>query len=624
MIQLTSDCMEKIFENLEYEDIHSCLLVNRTLCKYSVPILWRTIWNYNTLIASLPNESKNILNKNEINFINPNSIPPLFNYTEFIKSLSIDEIDKKIERLLKHHKSPNINYNKYIVTREIFKMCMNKIYSLRELSFPHLVRYIPFTTYPGATECLRYLSELSCSSNIYSEFFYQLSQICHKIQSLNITFNNVISNGLIQLITVQKNLKYLTFEGFDNLEVVIPLLKKHSNNFLELNLYGHLPIPLSFIADYVNLRELVLSFDRHCGFENFENLQDVSLPRLQILKFSYGGSNQDYLIKFLERNGMNLEEFTVDGTNHDSLNLAVAKFCPNLRSLFTIFLKDEIETLKIIFNNCQQLECIRVWCGGKYLPEDVLLKVVTSHSPKYFYELKMNYECKGNRLFINWKYQNKEQEKNKIFSHLEQQDEHERLNVWLNQEWWIRKRNDRLSLLKNRTENERSIGRSRNEIERSDELIIGQSIERLNERLKERSVGWTGRSIGPIRRNEWLNVRRSSELPGRSINIERRNELNERLIGWTDRSMGQNTNELSNEPTFRDENDKAKEGLESFFISWTNRVPKKSFSLTFISQSCSITTKLEVKKSIVEVIEKYKELGVVKKFEVVDFYDFEL
>ncbi|CAG8576230.1 12452_t:CDS:1 [Funneliformis mosseae] len=492
-------------------------------------------------------------------------------------------------------------------------MCMNQIYSLRELAFPHLVRYIPFTTYPGATDCLRNLSELSCSSNIYSEFFYQLSHICHEIQSLNITFNNVISNGLIQLITVQKNLKYLTFEGFDDLEMVIPLLTKHSTNLMELNLYGHLPIPLSFIADYTNLRELVLSFDRHYGFENFEILQDVSLPRLQILKFSYGGSNQDYLIKFLEWNGKNLEEFTVDGINNDSINLAVAKFCPNLKSLFTVFLKNEIETLKIIFNTCQQLECIRVWCGGEYLPEDVLLKVVANHSPPKFHELKMNYECKGKRLFINWKYQNKDQ-KNKILPYYEQEDEHEQLNEWLNQEWWIRKRTERLSLLKNRNENERSM--DRNEIVRSDELIsrsigLNRRNERFNERLNERRFGdWTDRSISIERRNDLLNE-----------------QFNERLVEWTDRSVGQNTNEWSNEPTLRDENDKKlnpKEELESFFTNWTNRVPKKSFSLIFISQNCSITTKLEVKKGSVEVIEKYKELGVIKKFEIIDFYDFEL
>ena len=51
------------------------------------------------------------------------------------------------------------------------------------------------------------LTELNCSSDIYSEFFYQISQICHNIQSLTISFENVISNGLKDLISLQNNLK---------------------------------------------------------------------------------------------------------------------------------------------------------------------------------------------------------------------------------------------------------------------------------------------------------------------------------------------------------------------------------------------------------------------------------
>ncbi|CAG8468357.1 11602_t:CDS:2 [Funneliformis caledonium] len=126
-----------------------------------------------------------------------------------------------------------------------------------------------------------------------------------------------------------------------------------------------------------------------------------------------------------------------------------------------------------------------------------------------------------------------------------------------------------LTVLKDRNENERSMGR--NEIVRYDEWIsrsigLNRRNERLNERLNEQSVEWTGRLI-----------------------------FNERLLEWTDRSVGQNTNEWLNEPTLRDENDKKlnpKEELESFFTNWTNRVPKKSFSLIFISQNCSITTKV--------------------------------
>ena len=39
---------------------------------------------------------------------------------------------------------------------------------------------LPFTTYPG-TMGLRNLSELKCNSSVDSEFYHQMSQICHRL-----------------------------------------------------------------------------------------------------------------------------------------------------------------------------------------------------------------------------------------------------------------------------------------------------------------------------------------------------------------------------------------------------------------------------------------------------------
>src|SRR5947199_8616860 len=95
---LLDDCLNEVFENLEDDKItlHSCLLVSRIWCKISVRILWRDIWNFkysnrqsevasailSTLISCLPNESKELLQKNEI-FISILLKPPLFTYAAF-------------------------------------------------------------------------------------------------------------------------------------------------------------------------------------------------------------------------------------------------------------------------------------------------------------------------------------------------------------------------------------------------------------------------------------------------------------------------------------------------------------------------------------------------------------
>ena len=52
---------------------------------------------------------------------------------------------------------------------------------------------------------------------------------------------------------------------------------------------------------------------------------------------------------------------------------------------------DEVETLKAILKNCQQLERIKVRCGDYCLSESKLLEVVANHSPETFHELKMNW-----------------------------------------------------------------------------------------------------------------------------------------------------------------------------------------------------------------------------------------
>src|SRR6266542_4888605 len=310
--QLPTDCLNEIFEYLEEYKIslRSCLLVNCLWCEVAVRILWRNIWNFqyslhynpyrthvplailSTLIACLPNESKNLLNKNGILIQTPTSKTPLLNYISFIQILSIRRIDQIIEDALKYqpiNTLQSLNYNKYLVSQELFKTFMNQISSLKTLDYDLFisnVQNIPFTYFPGAKDCLTDLSLFICNSDIYSEFFYQLSQICHNIQSLSISFNRIISDGLTDLISAQQNLKYL-------------------------NIYN----------------------------SNCECLSKIFVPS----KLS------NNLIKFLENNGKNLKVFHLHlNPCSSSTNLAIAKFCPNLKSLSTRFKNNDVEVLETI------------------------------------------------------------------------------------------------------------------------------------------------------------------------------------------------------------------------------------------------------------------------------------
>ncbi len=304
------------------------------------------------------------------------------------------------------------DYNKYLVSQELLKAFMKQISSLKLLDYVKTVPKIPFTYFPGAKNCLTDLSTFNCDSDIYSEFFFQLSQLCHNIQSLTIKFVNQVSNGLKELISSQNNLKYLTLSAYEDEDWgnVIPALKRHHNTLISLRIYCDTEdMPLSFIALFVNLQELVISnFYGEISFKEFNELQHVAFSRLRIFKIPYESPGAEILMRFLENNGKTLNELNIDGINK-SLKSSVAQFCPNLKKLSIILENDEMNILKTIFNNCQHLESIKIWCGDEFLDEKEMLEVVAKYSPQNFHELKVFNESPSELLskdlesfLINW------------------------------------------------------------------------------------------------------------------------------------------------------------------------------------------------------------------------------
>ncbi|GBB92250.1 hypothetical protein RclHR1_01990022 [Rhizophagus clarus] len=428
-LQLPIDCLDEIFEYLEedYITLHSCLLVNRLWCEITVRILWRNVWNLKysighnsyrthvplaiigTLIACLPDESKDLLNKNGI-FISTLTSKPLFNYASFTRVLSINEFNEMIQHVLKNQSSItslSLDYNKHLLEQEIIKMFMNQIPSLKKLCYHQ--NNLHFTYFPGARDCLTKLSELYCGSDVDSHFFYQLSQICSNLQSLIIEFRNPISFGLSDFIFVQKNLKYLKLLSYK-------MMGRRTGLALQSlsNLFNPLINKLKLIGEddrmktfFTSLRQLDLSFIRKISFEV---LQNINFPNLQILKIRMIQPNDDLLIKFFENNGKNLKELYMDNI-HNSLGLSISKFCPNLRKISSILTNDDLLTLKNIFINCQYLESIEICYDflSNQSSEKKILEIILKHSQKYFYELKL-YHYSSNlvsedleNFFLNWK-----------------------------------------------------------------------------------------------------------------------------------------------------------------------------------------------------------------------------
>ncbi|RIA86052.1 hypothetical protein C1645_829880 [Glomus cerebriforme] len=149
---------------------------------------------------------------------------------------------------------------------------------------------------------------------------------------------------------------------------------------------------LSLITNFTNLQELELLFYFN---EDFKKLQYAIFPQLRILKIKNFSSEYEILVKFLENNGKNLKELFINndyGYSNISLNLAIAKFCPNLRKLSVEFKSCELETFNLFFKNCQYLESIKIWCGGQYSNEKEALDVIVKYSNINTYEIIL-YHC---------------------------------------------------------------------------------------------------------------------------------------------------------------------------------------------------------------------------------------
>ncbi len=224
--QLTVDCLNDIIECLDEDKIslRSCLLVNRLWYTVAVRILWRNVWNIqyfenpnqnhvplsiiSTIIACLPNESKNLLSINGISIPTLTTNLPSFDYISFIKVLCFRQIECIVKDTLINQKI-NTSNNRYLILQELLKAFMNQIPSLKILHYNHNLSYlttsttiqnIPFVSFSKAKDCLIDLLEFKCDSSIYPKHIYQLSQICHNIQTLSIKLHSNVSNGLKDLI----------------------------------------------------------------------------------------------------------------------------------------------------------------------------------------------------------------------------------------------------------------------------------------------------------------------------------------------------------------------------------------------------------------------------------------
>ncbi|GBB99041.1 hypothetical protein RclHR1_00340032 [Rhizophagus clarus] len=399
MFKLHADCLKEILEYLEDDGntLYSCLLVNRLWCVISVKILWRSIRNYRTLITSLPDESKKILIENGISITT--SKPLLFNYVIFCRCISYHELNINIERLLKKQQSISIlQSSKDNIKQEIIKFLMRQIISLRKLIIP--IEFSTeknmktFTTHlKSRNRLLNDLSELHFYTDTYPKFIHQLIKVCHNIQTLKITSNfEVISNEYIDLISVQKNLKYLYLKEFSFPECK-NLLTKIPNTLIKFALLNGTSDGyrvLCEINNLSNLQEFEFSYYNYNAFnDDWWDCSNILEGKLSCLNEFY--CPVSFLIKFLENNGENLKRIHLN-KNYHALNHSICENCKNVRILNIELTNISLFQLSQFFEYLPFLESVKInMYSQSRIKENRLLGFVAKKSPKNFCELKLIY-----------------------------------------------------------------------------------------------------------------------------------------------------------------------------------------------------------------------------------------
>src|SRR2546423_6069047 len=102
MSKLNKDVLFLIFKELQDDknSLHSCLLVDKTWCEITIPILWKNPFKFrltnntknvlfNVILLHLSKESKENLKNQEIDLFTETRQQPLFNYISFCKYLDL-------------------------------------------------------------------------------------------------------------------------------------------------------------------------------------------------------------------------------------------------------------------------------------------------------------------------------------------------------------------------------------------------------------------------------------------------------------------------------------------------------------------------------------------------------
>jgi hypothetical protein len=416
MSKLNKDILYLIFEELgkDSKSLFSCLMVNKIWSETVIPILWRNPWCYDisydnksylfAIIAFyLPDNTKEFLTVQGA-LPQISCQPPLFDYLSYCRSINVKIINKIIST------GSLLLYDQFLLQQEFYNLFIKKSQEFRYLDMRSIKHQIFY--FPEAKIRLESLCEIRCDTSIDSSYFYGLARICHYIQRIIIINKNIEANlGMIKLIEVQKNLKYLEWkDDFDDdfytdpYEEILLVLEKKAD------ILNHLKIFLQYVDcfEHTLLQEVLrklyklktLIVNGIFIFFSEDQLKTFAYRNLEILNIDCITLNTASSI--IENSGGNLKEILLssyydiiynDDFDEGSLNFIrkIYENCPKIEYLSLIFSSsvEHYTELENLLKTCKNLKSLLLVIFYENNTTDNILEIIIRSAPINLNEIRL-------------------------------------------------------------------------------------------------------------------------------------------------------------------------------------------------------------------------------------------
>ncbi|CAG8458287.1 8693_t:CDS:2 [Diversispora eburnea] len=328
--KIPTEILIKILNNnvQSSHDLYSSLLVNRTWCKVTIPILWELplgqkylrsekLMNnalcIRTYISCMDTQARTLLTQNGFDL---SLSPPqtTFDYPSFTRRFRIDNLAYYVFYSQKIIGSDNDITKSRILFREICKLIINRCTFLDSFKITEVHGYFckkflnsdligTIIKLPGASKVFKKLEtfvSVACDDELTRPLYESFALICDNILNMDLKFNSSRVQLLEKLISVQKRLESLSIIGNGSINYNSLLLniisQKETLKSLRLksvNFYNF-EEKLSPIGQFSSLQELYIEncyglCKSDCLFfaSSFTQLSSFHLSNL-FYEFSFG------------------------------------------------------------------------------------------------------------------------------------------------------------------------------------------------------------------------------------------------------------------------------------------------------------------------------------------------